>query len=163
MFMVSPSRQNLPYSETSQREAQEVPPAFLFGLLHHLYHLLPEQDEAVVDDFVVVVMSEQPVVELGSFFDFLQEVGQVVVNIAAISQYVHNAAGGTVGDYIVHLILNTLQTALGFLIFRLAGKLLLTPGSVVDPEAGTHSAKGPVLCPHTRFAGQKNNLYNGKG
>ena len=100
MFIASPFRQNLPYFETGQREAQEVPPAFLFGLLHHLYHLLPEQDEAVVDDFVVVVMSEQPVVELGPFFDFLQEVGQVVVNIATISQCVHNTAGGTVGDYI---------------------------------------------------------------
>ena len=100
MFIASPFRQNLPYFETGQREAQEAPPAVLFGLLHHLYHLLPKQDEAVVDDFVVVVMSEQPVVELGSFFDFLQEVGQVVVNIAAVPQYVHNAAGGTVGDYI---------------------------------------------------------------
>lgn len=84
--MASPSRQNLPYFKTGQREAQEEPPAFLFGLLHHLYHLLPEQDEAVIDDFVVVVMSEQPVVELGPFFDFLQEAGQLVVNIAAISQ-----------------------------------------------------------------------------
>ena len=55
MFIASPFRQNLPYFETGQREAQEAPPAFLFGLLHHLYHLLPEQDEAVVDDFVVVV------------------------------------------------------------------------------------------------------------
>src|SRR5699024_101589 len=55
MFMASPFRQNLPYFETGQREAQEAPPAFLFGLLHHLYHLRPEQDEAVVDDFVVVV------------------------------------------------------------------------------------------------------------
>ena len=49
------------------------------------------------------------------------------------------------GDYIVHLILNALQTVLGFLILRLTGKLLLPPGSVVDPEAGAHSAKSPVL------------------
>ena len=61
MFIASPFRQNLPYFETGQREAQEVPPAFLFGLLHHLYHLLPEQDEAVVKFIVLVVMSEQPI------------------------------------------------------------------------------------------------------
>lgn len=160
MFIASPFRQNLPYFETGQREAQEVPPAFLFGLLHHLYHLLPEQDEAVVNDFVVVVMSEQPVVELGSFFDFLQEAGQVVVNISTVSQYVHDAVWGAVCDHIVHLIVNTLQTALGFLIFRLAGKLLLPPGSVVDPEAGAHSAKSPVLFFKIRRFGIQNAILD---
>lgn len=143
--MASPFRQNLPYLETGQREAQEVPPAFLFGLLHHLYHLLPEQDEAVVDDFVVVVMSEQPVVELGPFFDFLQEVGQVVVNISTVSQYVHDAVWGAVCDHIVHLIVNAFQTVPSFLILGFIGKLLFPPGVVVDPESGAHSAKGPVL------------------
>ena len=110
-----------------------------------MYHLLPEQDEAVIDDFVVVVMSEQPVVELGSFFDFLQEAGQVVVNISTVSQYVHDAGWGTVCDHIVHLIVNAFQAVPSFLILRLAGKFLLPPGLVVDPEATPHSAKGPVL------------------
>ena len=82
------------------------------------------------------------------------------MNIAAISQCVHNTAGGTVGDYIVHLILNTLQTALGFLIFRLAGKLLLPPGSVVDPEAGAHSAKSPVLFFKIRRFGIQNAILD---
>lgn len=62
-----------------------VSPALLFGLLHHLYHLLPEQHEAVVDNSIVMVMSKQPVVELGLFSDFLQKVRQVVVNITTIS------------------------------------------------------------------------------
>ena len=145
MFIASPFRQNLPYLETGQREAQEIPPAFLFGLLHHLYPLLPKQDEAVVNDFVVVVMSEQPVVELGSFFDFLQEAGQVVVNISTVSQYVHDAVWGAVGDHIIHLIVNAFQIAPSFFILGLTGKLLFPPGAMVDPESGAHSAKGPVL------------------
>lgn len=133
---------------------------FSLACYTHLYHLLPEQDEAVVNDFVVVVMSEQPVVELGSFFDFLQEAGQVVVNISTVSQYVHDAVWGAVCDHIVHLIVNTLQTALGFLIFRLAGKLLLPPGSVVDPEAGAHSAKSPVLFFKIRRFGIQNAILD---
>ena len=98
--------------------------------------------------------------ELGSFFDFLQEAGQVVVNISTVSQYVHDAVWGAVCDHIVHLIVNTLQTALGFLIFRLAGKLLLPPGPVVDPEAGAHSAKGPVLFFVTGCFGVQNTVLD---
>lgn len=118
---------------------------FSLACSHHLYHLLPEQDEAVIDNFAVVVMSEQPVMKSGSLFDFFQEVGQVVVNIAAISQYVHDAVWGAVCDHIVHLIVNAFQAVPSFLILGFIGKLLFPPGSVVDPESGAHSAKGPVL------------------
>ena len=118
---------------------------FSLACSHHLYHLLPEQDEAVVDDFVIVVMSKQPVVELGPFFDFLQEAGQVVVNISTVSQYVHDAVWGAVCDHIVHLIVNAFQAVPSFLILGFIGKLLFPPGVVVDPESGAHSAKGPVL------------------
>ena len=90
-------------------------------------------------------MSEQPVVELGSFFDFLQEAGQVVVNISTVSQYVHDAVWGAVGDHIIHLIVNAFQIAPSFFILGLTGKLLFPPGAMVDPESGAHSAKGPVL------------------
>ena len=160
MFIASPFRQNLPYLETGQREAQEIPPAFLFGLLHHLYHLLPKQDEAVVNDFVVVVMSEQPVVELGSFFDFLQEAGQVVVNISTVSQYVHDAVWGAVGDHIIHLIVNAFQIAPSFFILGLTGKLLFPPGVMVDPEAGTHSSESPILFFKIRRIGIQNTIVN---
>ena len=90
-------------------------------------------------------MSEQPVVELGPFFDFLQEAGQVVVNISTVSQYVHDAVWGAVCDHIVHLIVNAFQAVPSFLILGFIGKLLFPPGVVVDPESGAHSAKGPVL------------------
>ena len=160
MFIASPFRQNLPYFETGQREAQEAPPAFLFGLLHHLYHLLPEQDEAVVDNFVVVVMSEQPVVELGPFFDFLQEAGQLVVNISTVSQYVHDAVWGAVCDHIVHLIVNAFQAVPSFLILGFIGKLLFPPGVVVDPESGAHSAKSPVLFFKIRRFGIQNAILD---
>ena len=42
-------------------------------------------------------------------------------------------------------IVNAFQAVPSFLILRLAGKFLLPPGLVVDPEAPPHSAKGPVL------------------
>lgn len=65
----------------TKEKRRSISCASLWPVLHHLHHLLPEQNEAVIDDFVVVVMSEQPVVELRLFSDFLQEVGQVVVDI----------------------------------------------------------------------------------
>lgn len=30
-------------------------------------------------------------------------------------------------------------------------------------EVSIITSEGQTVCPHTRFAGQKNNLYNGKG
>lgn len=128
--------------------------------LHHLHHLLPEQNEAVVDDPVVVVMSEQPVVELGSLSDILQEVGQVVVNISTVPQYVHDAAWGTVGDHIVHLIVNAFQIAPSFFILGLAGKLLFPPGVMVDPETGAHSSESPILFFKIRCFGIQNTIIN---
>ena len=118
---------------------------FSLACSHHLYYLLPEQDEAVIDDFVVVVMSEQPVMKPGSLFDFFQEVCQVVVNITTVSQYVHDAAWSAVSNDIVCLIVNAFQAVASFLVLGLAGKLLVPPGVVVDPEEGAHSAKSPVL------------------
>ena len=81
-------------------------------------------------------MSEQPVVELGLFSDFLKKVGQVVVNISTVPQYIHDAVWGAVGDHIVHLIMNAFQTAPSFFILGLTGKLLFPPGVMVDPETG---------------------------
>ena len=34
---------------------------------------------------------------------------------------------------------------------------------VISPASNRASSSGESFCPHTRFAGQKNNLYNGKG
>lgn len=105
-------------------------------------------------------MSEQPVVELSSFSDFLQEVGQVVVDISAVPQYVNNTAWGAVGDHIVHLIVNAFQTAPSFFILGLTGKLLFPPGVMVDPEAGTHSSERPILFFKIRRIGIQNTIVN---
>ena len=59
MFIASPFRHNSPYSEAGQRETQAYSPMLLFDLLlYDLHHLLPEQDESVINDFVVVVVFE---------------------------------------------------------------------------------------------------------
>lgn len=144
----------------TKEKRRSISCASLWPVLHHLHHLLPEQNEAVIDDFVVVVMSEQPVVELRLFSDFLQEVGQVVVDISAVSQYVNDAAWGAVGDHIVHLIVNAFQIAPSFFILGLTGKLLFPPGAMVDPEAGAHSSESPILFFKIRHIGVQNTIVN---
>ena len=55
--------------------------AFLRPVLQHFHDLFPQQDKTVIDDPVVVIMAEQPIVEVQLSLDFLQEVCQMVVVI----------------------------------------------------------------------------------
>lgn len=122
-------------------------PVLFLGLnvLCHLNYLLPEKNVLLIDHFVIMVVSEQPVVEFGSILDFLKEVGQAIVNISAVAYYILDAAGRAVGDDVIHLVMGPLQVVPGFFVFSVRRQLLLPPGPVVDPEPGAHPAEHPVL------------------
>ena len=69
----------------NRKQAKEKRRIFLhFSLacLHHPDHLFPEKNKSVIQDFVVMIVSEQPVMKPCSFFDFLQIICQGIMGIA---------------------------------------------------------------------------------
>lgn len=132
----------------NRKQAKEKRRIFLhFSLacLHHPDHLFPEKNESVIQDFVVMIVSEQPVMKPGSFFDFFQIICQGIMGISSCAQLVYNTAGSTVGDDIVHFMPDTLQIVSGFFIFRSTRKLLFPPGTMVYTETDPHPAECTVL------------------
>lgn len=110
-----------------------------------MHHLLPEQDKAVIYHFIVMIMSEQPAIKVCLVSEFFQKIGQVIVDKSSVAQCVFDAAGGAMGDDVVHVIVGLFQVALRFLILRRAWKFFFPPGVVVDPKVRSHSTKSPIL------------------
>lgn len=63
------------------KEKRRIFPHFSLACLHHPDHLFPEKNKSVIQDFVVMIVSEQPVMKPGSFFDFLQIICQGIMGI----------------------------------------------------------------------------------
>ena len=115
-----------------QRETRHTTAALLFAVtLYDLYELLPKQDETIIYDFIIVVMAVQPVMKLCLLFDFLQKICQMVVHISTASNDIFDAAGGTVGDHIIHLMIDLFQVTSGLFVLCLAGQFFLPPGSMI--------------------------------
>ena len=92
-----------------------------------MHHLLPEQDKAVIYYFIVMVMSEQPVIKVCLVSDFFQKIGQVIVDESTVAQCVFDAAWGAMGDDVVHIIVDAFQVTPRFRILRRAWKFFLPP------------------------------------
>lgn len=92
-----------------------------------LHHLFPLDDEAVLHHAVVVVMSQEPAIELAPSLDHLEEVRQLVRGIALI-QLLLDAGGGAVGQDAVYPPVDSFRISSGLLVFFLKGQFLVPPG-----------------------------------
>ena len=79
-----------------------------------------------INDPVVVVVSEQPVVELAAASDFFHEVRQLVRLEAGID-FLLNCGRRTVRDDVVDLPVQPFQRLPGFRIFFIGRQFLLLP------------------------------------
>ena len=67
---LSPSKQG----KEKRRTLSAQSCTFLWLVLQHLHDLLPQQDETAIKEPVVMIMTKQPVMEIGSCFDLLQKI-----------------------------------------------------------------------------------------
>ena len=120
--------------------------AFLYSeLQYYLYDLLIQQYKFITNDFIVVIMPMQPIVELRLVFYFLQKPGQLIFQISAATQLVLDAVRRAVGDDVVHLIIDALQILSRFGVFLIRGKLLFPPAQVLDAEYRPLAAQRPIF------------------
>ena len=99
--------------------------------------MLPQQNVLFVNDPVVVIMTEQPVVVFRSFFDLLQEIREPVRLVVA-APHEGDAGGSAVGDDVVHRPADRVEVSPCLGVFFIGGKLLRPPRDVVDavPRSG---------------------------
>lgn len=85
-------------------------------ILYHLHNLFPMHDEFPINGFVGMVVTAEPIVEFQLLPNFFQKVCESIVAVSAITQRIFDATGGTVGDDVVYLAIDTLQIATGLLL-----------------------------------------------
>ena len=83
-----------------------------------LHHLFPLDDEAVIHHTVLVVVAQEPAIELAPPLDHLEEVRQPVRGVALI-QLLLDAGGGAVGQDAVHPPADPFQVPDSLLVFFL--------------------------------------------
>ena len=83
---------------------------------------------------IAVALSEEVILEPTLPADFFQEICQSVRRGELPEQGILDDGGGAVGDDVVHCPACLLQIGPGLPVLRLAGQLLLPPGSVVYPK-----------------------------
>ena len=93
--------------------------------------MLPQQNVLFVNDPVVVIMTEQPVVVFRSFFDLLQEIREPVRLVVA-APHEGDAGGSAVGDDVVHRPADRVEASPRLGVFLIGWQFLHPPRNVVD-------------------------------
>ena len=107
-------------------------------------HLLPLDNEALVDHAIPVIMPGVPGIKPASAHYRVQEACQPVRRVVSAELH-HDAGGKAVGQNTVHLPAGFLQIPDRFLVIFLRGQFLRPPGDAFYPEHLPRPALEPIF------------------